>query len=1259
MTVALSGMAVDLRIPLRLYRYFPGQRELRIRIAGSGCNNAPVISTVPTPSAAGAREAIARLWRADESECLPALIAAARPDEAQRERSALVGRALVEGMRRHDARRGVEALTRAFPLNSAAGQALLSLAEALLRVPDRANADRLLCDRLARVDWAAQRTAGALDGAWSGALRLATALVAGPPIDTGARAPGWRALTIPLVRRAAQLAIRGLSGQFVFGETIEAALARARRAARERYRYSFDMLGEAALSAHDAERYFLAYRHAIQAVGEAYRGRGPVVGGSVSVKLSALHPRYVHTQHGRIMRELSPRLFELARLARRYDIGLVIDAEEADRLTLSLDLIEALASSEELSDWGGFGVAVQAYQKRAPAVVDFLLQLAARRRARLMVRLVKGAYWDAEIKSTQMDGLAGYPVYSRKAYTDVAYLACARRLLAAPAHVLPQFATHNAQTVAAILAIASGAGAEDYEFQCLYGMGAALYRQLLATPAIARPVRIYAPVGTRATLLAYLMRRLIENGAAASFVQRAAAASVSIESLLVEPVDEAARHAATAHPQIPLPRDLYAPERRNSLGVDLADPSARASLLAAIGDSRLRAIAVHPLTAAASESASAPLAQYGTREALRDIRNPADLGERVGSVLDASDRVVDAAIDAAIEGARAWAATEIEARAQILERAAGLYEQRLPDLVALAVRECGKTLANAVGEVREAVDFLRYYAAQIRAQFNQDSHLPLGAVVCISPWNFPLAIFTGQVAAALAAGNTVLAKPAEQSSASAALAVRLLHEAGVPLPVLQLLPGDGERVGARLVADARIGGVVFTGSTAVARSIARTLALRGDVPLIAETGGQNAMIVDSTALPEQVVGDVLRSAFDSAGQRCSALRLLCLQQEIAEPILTMLEGALRELRVGDPADIATDVGPLIDEPARRRVNEHLRAMGARLRCQSPLTAECARGVFVAPSVIEIESVSELSEEVFGPVLHVLRFDRRRLGALVGAINATGYGLTLGIASRIESTIGEIIEHARVGNVYVNRNMIGAVVGVQPFGGQGLSGTGPKAGGPLYLYRLLRQSPGPRWHADQGARVPRPLRQLIAWLRDGDDTLLSAAQRPELLAQAERYADATMLRARITLDGYVGESNELRLQPRGVLRGTARSASALLAQLAAALATGNTLIADEAELAARLRAALPRALHGSLALATPGYEAVLVDAAEARMQPQWLRELCQALAATDGPIVPVVVANEEYALERLLVEQSVSINTAAVGGDTRLLALTED
>ncbi|MGH8231726.1 MAG: bifunctional proline dehydrogenase/L-glutamate gamma-semialdehyde dehydrogenase PutA, partial [Steroidobacteraceae bacterium] len=824
-------------------------------------------------------------------------------------------------------------------------------------------------------------------------------------------------------------------------------------------------------------------------------------------------------------------------------------------------------------------------------------------------------------------------------------------LLGARDRLLPQFATHNAHSVAAISEIAGSCGDGDYEFQCLYGMGEALYREVLATPDIARPVRIYAPVGRRATLLAYLMRRLIENGASSSFVHRAAALSTPVEQLLADPTQAAAAQAGAPHPRIPLPGELFLPERRNSAGVDLADATVRAGLAATVQRSRAQPTEVRPLIVAGAAGVGFT----------RDIRNPADLDDLVGQVEDVSEAGIDAALGTAVDAAPAWAEVEVEARAGLLERAADGYEQDLPRLLALIVREAGKTLPNAVGEVREAVDFLRYYAAQIRSQFDHASHRPLGSVACISPWNFPLAIFTGQVAAALAAGNTVLAKPAEQTCAIAARAVMLLHQAGIPPAVLQLLPGDGERVGARLVADARIDGVVFTGSTDAARAIARAIAPRGDVPLIAETGGQNAMIVDSTALPEQVVADVLRSAFDSAGQRCSALRVLCLQREIADSTLSMLEGAMRELRVGDPADPATDVGPLIDAAARDQIAAHIGALSGRVRCQSPLSDECRRGVFLPPTLIEIDCIEQLSREVFGPVLHVLRFDRDRLGDLLDAINATGYGLTLGIETRIDETAREISARARVGNVYVNRSMIGAVVGVQPFGGRGLSGTGPKAGGPLYLQRLLRSAPAPRWHAGQRERVPGLLRQFIAWLRSdaNGSTPLSVDERERLLAQALRYADVTMLGARIPLNCYVGESNELQLGARGVLRATAQSMAALLGQLAAAVASGNCLVADQESLAARLRALLPGELRSVLADTASRYDAVLVDGAEARLHPHWLRELSQQLAAAEGPIQALVIADEDYALERLLVEQSISNNTAAVGGDTRLLALDEN
>jgi RHH-type proline utilization regulon transcriptional repressor/proline dehydrogenase/delta 1-pyrroline-5-carboxylate dehydrogenase len=1042
-----------------------------------------------------------------------------------------------------------------------------------------------------------------------------------------------------------------LSGQFVFAEDIDTALRRAHREPHDRFRYSFDMLGEAAMNDHDARRYLTAYERAIHAVGRADRGRGPVAGGSVSVKLSAIHPRYSYAQHERVMQELLPRLLSLARLARQYNIALAIDAEESERLDTSLDLIECVMAQQDLAEWSGLGFVVQAYQKRAPAVIEYLLRLAARRPARLMVRLVKGAYWDAEIKLAQMEGMSDFPVYTRKVYTDVAYLACARALLRARDRVMPQFATHNAQTVAEILELADGAHPDDFEFQCLYGMGAGLYHEVMHTPEFARPVRVYAPVGTRPTLLAYLMRRLLENGAAASFVQRAASSDTSVEQLIADPVEQAHALGAAPHPKIDPPRDIFG-ARPNSSGVDLSDANQRRLLAEGIDRSRNAPIVVLPLIAGAAGTAAEPA------RAQREIRNPANRRELLGTVADATAQDLEAALIAARVATVRWAATDLESRARLLERAADLFERDQPALVALAVRESGKTLSNAVGEVREAVDYLRYYPERIRAESSQGSHAPLGVVACISPWNFPLAIFTGQVAAALAAGNCVLAKPAEQSSAMGARAVQLLHQAGVPPDVLQLLPGDGEKLGAALVADPRIDGVVFTGSTAAARSIARTLAQRGDVPLIAETGGQNTMIVDSTALPEQVVADVLRSAFDSAGQRCSALRVLCLQREIADAVLAMLEGAMRELKVGDPAEISTDVGPLIDEDARERIETHLQAMRPQVRSQTPLPEGCQHGVFVAPTLIEIRSIAELKSEVFGPVLHVLRFERHELRALIDAINATGYGLTLGIASRIDATVREVVERVSVGNIYVNRNVIGAVVGLQPFGGHGLSGTGPKAGGPFYLHRLMKSSPGFDWQVARPGAVLPGLEQLREWLTRGQDGVLSADERQSLARQVAHYAERPLHGAHMALKGYVGESDELRLRSRGVVRATAKSAPALLGQLAAALATGNTLTVDQSDIASKLAAALPHGLRGTLKGVARHYEAVLVDARDARAHPQWLQQLYRDVAAIEGPIVPVLVSGEGYALERLLVEQTVTINTAAVGGDVRLLALDD-
>ncbi|TMK29658.1 MAG: bifunctional proline dehydrogenase/L-glutamate gamma-semialdehyde dehydrogenase PutA, partial [Alphaproteobacteria bacterium] len=861
----------------------------------------------------------------------------------------------------------------------------------------------------------------------------------------------------PVWRQAVTAAMRILAGQFVMGRTIEEALDRAREPERHGYRHSYDMLGEAARTMPDAERYHAAYAHAIAAIGGAAAGASIEAAPGISVKLSALHPRYEIAQRERIARELLPVLLGLARHARDAGIGFTIDAEEADRLEPMLDIVEALALAPELAGWDGLGLAVQAYQKRALPLVDWLADLARRANRRLMVRLVKGAYWDTEIKRAQERGLDGYPVFTRKLATDVSYLACAKQLFAAGSALYPQLATHNAHSLAAILELSGGR--TDWEFQRLHGMGEALYDEVVGRDKMNRPCRVYAPVGGHEDLLAYLVRRLLENGANTSFVNRIVDERAPIDEIVADPIARLAALPRKPHPKIPLPRDLFQPERCNSQGLDLADPRAMADLRKGLAEALRLPARAAPIVGGTELA--------GTKISVFD---PSDRRRQIGTVVAAGPGAVEQALARAVHAAPSWNNTPAEQRAAILERAADLYEQHRAALMALIIREGGRTVPAALSEVREAVDFLRYYAARARAEFAMPQRLPgptgeqdeiglhgRGVFACISPWNFPLSIFTGQIAAALAAGNAVIAKAAEQTPLVAAAAVRHLLAAGIPGDVLHLLPGDGETVGAALVADPRIAGVAFTGSTETGRAINQSLAARpGPIaPLIAETGGQNAMIVDSSALAEQVVADTLVSAFDSAGQRCSALRLLYVQDDIADRLLPMLAGAMAELRIGDPALLATDVGPVIDEPARQALERHAARMAreGRLLYQCPLPAGTEHGTFFAPRAFEIDNAGRLEREVFGPILHVVRWRADRLDAVCDEIAATGYALTLGIHSRIDETVRHVLSRLGVGNTYVNRTMIGAAVGVQPFGGERLSGTGPKAGGPRYLHRF--------------------------------------------------------------------------------------------------------------------------------------------------------------------------------------------------------------
>jgi RHH-type proline utilization regulon transcriptional repressor/proline dehydrogenase/delta 1-pyrroline-5-carboxylate dehydrogenase len=1012
--------------------------------------------------------AIHRLWLADETEVMRELLPLARLPEVERGRVRDAAIALVQAVRSARIKRtGMDAFLREYDLGSQEGVILMCLAEALLRIPDAETADRLIADKIAAGDWASHLTDGGslFVNASTWGLLLTGRIV---QTDTATmRDPGGfvrglaSRLGEPVVRAALRQAMRIMGHQFVMGRTIEEAVRRAGEGANARYRYSFDMLGEAALTAPDAERYFEAYSDAIARLGRAARGATAEAAPSISVKLSALHPRYEYAQRERVLAELGPRLNELARRAAAAGIAMTVDAEESERLELSLELVEGVLRLPGLDGWAGFGLAVQAYQKRAPDVIRFLARTATEVGRRLNVRLVKGAYWDSEIKRAQERGLPGYPVYTRKQNTDVAYLACARLMIDAADAIYPQFATHNAHTVASCLQMARARG-RAFEFQRLHGMGEELYSIVTDPAGENTPCRVYAPVGSHEDLLPYLVRRLLENGANTSFVNRIVDERLPPEEIAADPVAFVESLAQIPHPKIPLPERIYGAERPNSAGLNLADGRELERL------ARAAEAAVGP-----ERTASADVAGRPVRGTARTVVSPADRSVVVGRVVEASAEDAGRALDAAWNAFPDWDRTPAEARSAMLERAADLYEARRDELIALCVREAGKSIPDSVAEVREAVDFLRYYAHRAREEFARPIALPgptgesnelnlrgRGPFACISPWNFPLAIFTGQVAAALAAGNTVLAKPAEQTPLVAAAAVACLRDAGVPGEVLQFLPGDGATIGGRLTADRRLAGVAFTGSTETARIIQRSLAARdgGIATLIAETGGQNAMIVDSSALPEQVVNDAILSGFNSAGQRCSALRILCVQEDVADRVLELLAGAMDELVVGDPADLATDVGPVIDADALGILERHAERIvrGARWSHRLRLRSDLERGHFFAPLAVEIDRLDTLEREVFGPVVHVLRWRARDLEAMVDAINATGYGLTLGLHTRIDSTVARVKSRARVGNVYVNRNMIGAVVGVQPFGGFGLSGTGPKAGGPFYLHRFATE-----------------------------------------------------------------------------------------------------------------------------------------------------------------------------------------------------------
>ncbi len=1143
----------------------------------------------------------------DEHEAVRRLVDSAGIAVKDRAGISELAEELVAGIRADSSPGIMEVFLAEYGLSTEEGIALMCLAEALPRVPDSETIDHLIEDKIVPSQWGQHlgHSSSPLVNASTWALMLTGKFLAEEPGRTVAAITRTtvKRLGEPLIRKAVQRVIQELGSHFVLGETIESAISRSQAGVMQGYTYSYDMLGEAALTRSDARDHFRAYRDTLAVLSNTVESDDVHSSPGISVKLSALHPRFEASQKERVRTELVERVLALALLAKESGMGFNIDAEESERLDLALDVIEAVFSDPGLAGWDGFGAVVQAYGKRAPYVLDWLYALSQVLDRKMMVRLVKGAYWDSEIKRSQVKGLKDYPVYRYKSFTDISYICCVKKLIAMRDRIYPQFATHNAHTASAVLHYA---GEEfPFEFQRLHGMGETMHRLIMQRNGTR--CRIYAPVGSHRDLLAYLVRRLLENGANSSFVHQVVDESVPPSVLAADPFVKAERLSDSGAPPIPLPDSLYSPGRKNSKGWDLSDELDLAEIREQ--RDRFRSARWHVVPAMATGfSGTDPV----------EVSSPANARDIVGTVMPAGVRDVGNAIRCA----RPWSDSALQTRARVLNRAADLYEAHFGELFAVLSREAGKTPGDAVSELREAVDFLRYYAMQ---KDGLAGTVARGRVACISPWNFPLAIFTGQVAAALVAGNAVLAKPAESASVTASVAVRLLHEAGVPEDVLQCLPGPGPVVGAELVSDGRIDAVCFTGSTRTARKINRSMAgrLPPEAPLIAETGGLNAMIVDSTALPEQAVRDIVASAFQSAGQRCSALRILYLQEDVAPGILEMLFGAIDELVIGDPWLFSTDVGPVISREALAGITQYVERAGRENRVIKQLQVP-GDGAYAAPTVIETGGMEELEEEIFGPVLHVARFRPEEIDAIIGKINRSGYGLTFGLHTRIDRRVEQAVSRLSVGNIYINRNQIGAVVGSQPFGGQGLSGTGPKAGGPHYVRRLCREARTRSYDVIAG----RPV---------GQGELQEA-----LNAVGRSRAGAV---STVDLPGPAGESNRLSVFPRGTILclGPTPDAGMEQARIAGQAGCSVLVACPDAIGQGALDGFVRRELLGSV----DGFDAVALWSPEDDM-----RAARRALAARDGPLVPLIGEND---LARwCTIERHVCVDTTASGGNASLL-----
>ncbi|WP_395345141.1 bifunctional proline dehydrogenase/L-glutamate gamma-semialdehyde dehydrogenase PutA [Ningiella sp. W23] len=1254
------------------------------------------------------RQKIREFYRINEGEAVDHILPEAEVSMRARSRAWERARNMVLRIRRENsAHGGVDALLNEYSLSTSEGVVLMCLAEALLRVPDKATQDELIRDKLSQGKWAPHL--GNSDSVFVNASawglmftgNMVTYADKRKQEQLGLLKKTLGRLGEPVIRRAMNIAMKVMGKQFVMGETIEDALERAQEKEKKGYVYSYDMLGEGARTQADAQRYYDSYVHAIKRIGEAANKRGPIKSPGISVKLSAIHPHFDYLKHETVLEEIADKLKTLCVMARDYDIGLTVDAEESERLELSLDIIERVFRDKDLQGWTGFGMAVQAYQKRAIFVIEWIRELTQDIGRSMMVRLVKGAYWDSEIKHTQQLGVDGFPVFTRKSSTDVSYHACANRLLAYRDSIYPQFATHNAYSASVILELA-GDDKNNFEFQCLHGMGDTLYDQIVEQDKI--QCRVYAPVGEHEDLLAYLVRRLLENGANSSFVNAIVDDEKEVEELLGDPVERTQRLSKRENEHICQPVWLYGDERNNSRGVDLYD-------INQLINSKFN---LDKWFSGHAEQ----IAQIDNKEKLVEVVNPANFDETVGYHRYDQKTDIQNKIEAADKAFTKWSNTAVKERADILRATADILERHMDELVGYCIKEAGKVPQDGIDEVREAVDFCRYYAAQAESLDSNERLAPRGVILCISPWNFPLAIFLGQVAAAIVTGNTVIAKPAEQTSLIAKRAIALMHSIGLPEDVVQLVIAKGPDVGDVALPDERIQGVMFTGSTATGTLISRTLAQRGtgQVPLIGETGGQNCMIVDSTALPEQVVDDVITSGFQSAGQRCSALRVLFVQEDIADTITEMLIGALKTLKVGDPQWLSTDVGPVIDQKALSSLEAHAKAMAADKRAKLLYQCEldtALNGNFFAPRLYEIDGIDTLDREVFGPCVHIVRFKGKELDSVIQQINGTGYGLTMGIHSRIEDRAHELAKLSNAGNVYINRNMIGAIVGVQPFGGRGLSGTGPKAGGPNYLPRLMVEKATPDAEAmtdeltDDQALISQKqdytdvahmmqsamkvaqawrltsLTSRISWVRqllakiatvEIVDELADDLNKTLASARAQLISIEKRLKKPKVLPGPTGESNTLHLEPRGILVTFADKEVTFeywVLSIVTALATGNVVISVVSELFFDEATAFKNKLettgapdnifqvaklqHLQALIEHSALSGVVIDSSTSRAA-----AIALALSKREGAILPMITAEyNDNMIQRLVSEKTISIDTTASGGNTSLMTLDDE